>query len=112
MQPCNRWTPLHGTNENGGGAGSFHPPAKYVDTSCCVSASMLTEKRAAWRMASLMCADLPQQNSTSGGAGDGDLKALGVMPRTSPSTSAAITVTPVAKWPTVWRNVRASNESA
>src|SRR5215471_17306724 len=97
MQPLSRWKPSQRANEKGGGVGSFQPPAKYVDTSCCVSASMLTEKRDVWRIAWLMCADFPQQNSTSGGSSESEVNALAVMPRTSPSTSAAMTVTPVAK---------------
>ena len=40
---------------------------------------MLTEKRAAWRMASLMCADLPQQNRTSGGSSDSDVNEFAVI---------------------------------
>ena len=84
-------------NENGGGAGSFQPPAKYVERSCWVSARMLTEKRFVWWIAWPMCAVLPTQKRTSGGSSDSDVNAFAVIPRTSPSTSAAMTVTPVAK---------------
>ena len=40
----------------------------------------------------------------SGGDSDPDMKALAVMPRTPPSASAVITVTPVAKRPMTRRN--------
>src|SRR5580765_7827293 len=109
MHPSIRWPPSQASRENGGGVGSFQPPAKYVETSCCVSARMFTEKRRASRIEWLMCADLPQQNRMSGGSSNSEEKALAVIPRMSPVTSAVITVTPVAKWPTVCRNVLASN---
>lgn len=44
----------------------------------------------------------------SGGESEPDIKALAVMPRTLPSTSAAITVTTVAKLPMTRRNSFAS----
>jgi len=50
------------------------------------------------------CAFLATQKSTSGGSSESDVKAFAVIPRTVPSISAAITVTPVTKCPTVRRN--------
>ena len=42
-----------------------------------------------------MCAVLPTQNSTSGGSSESEVNELAVIARIDPSTSAAITVTPV-----------------
>ena len=51
---------------------------------------------------------LPRQKSTSGGSSDNDVNEFAVIARISPSTSIAITVTPVTKRPTVCLKVRES----
>jgi hypothetical protein len=76
--------------------------------SCWPSDSTLIEKPVAAWMACPALVCLPTQNRTSGGSSDTEVKELAVIARIVPSTSRAITVTPVTNWPTVWRNVRAS----
>src|SRR4029434_11071327 len=51
---------------------------------------------------------LPRQKSTSGGLSESEVNELAVSARIDPSTSIAMTVTPVTNWPTVCRNVRGS----
>src|SRR5436853_5674726 len=69
---------------------------------------MFTEKPVARSMFCPRCAFFATQKSTSGGSSESDVKALAVIPRTVPSISAAITVTPVTNCPTVRRNSRGS----
>src|SRR5262245_27352366 len=47
----------------------------------------------------------------SGGSSDTEVNALAVIARMAPAAPVAITVTPVANWPTVWRNARESSMS-
>src|SRR4029453_15807377 len=59
------------------------------------------------RRAAFVC--LPRQNSTSGGSSESEVNEFAVMARISPSSSMAITVTPVTNCPTARRNARESN---
>ena len=62
---------------------------------------MLTQNRCAQADELPVLVFLPTQNSTSGGSSDSDVNELAVSACTVPSISVAITVTPVANWPTV-----------
>ena len=48
------------------------------------------------------------QNSTSGGSSDSDANEPMAMPTGTPSSMAVITVTPVGKCPSTWRNLAVS----
>src|SRR5688572_26327065 len=69
---------------------------------------MLTENPGAVWMSCPALVPFPRQKSTSGGSSDSDVNEFAVMARIEPSTSRAMTVTPVTNCPTVWRNVRSS----
>src|SRR5215467_8615232 len=107
-EPTRIGPPCHGSNVNGGGSGSFQPPAKYVERFCWSCRRMLTEKPLARWIACPMWAFFATQNRTSGGSSESDVNAFAVIPLTSPSMFAATTVTPVTNWPTVFLNSRGS----
>src|SRR5688572_12697624 len=109
IQPSSSGPPSHVMNENGGGGASgAHPPAKYDERSRWSPRRMLIEKPGAERICRPALVSFPRQNSTSGGSSDSDVNEFAVIARISPSTSIAITVTPVTKRPTVCRRVRES----
>src|SRR4029453_8884337 len=102
--PSSRGPPCQVRNENGGGAACFHAPAKYVESSCCPCPRMLTENPCAVCINRPRWAFLPTQKSTSGGSSESDVNAFAVIALMVPSTSVAMTVTPVTKRPTVCRH--------
>jgi hypothetical protein len=70
---------------------------------------MFTQNFPADSMRGQLDDDLPGQKPTSGGSSDTEKKDPTARPTgCSPSAWAAMTVTPVGKWPRTWRN-RASS---
>src|SRR4051812_14436104 len=52
------------------------------------------------------------ENETRGGSSETDASELTIRPTGSPPGAAVTKATPVAKWPSVWRNARASTGAA
>src|SRR3954471_18335172 len=97
-----------GMSRNGGGWGSFQPPAKNVDSACWSCRRMLIVNADRLDRCRARLERLLGQNMTSMGSSETDETALAVMARTSSPALATITATPVANIPMVLRNCRAS----